>query len=146
MRIAIPILLICSFALCGEALSRAPASQAQGVDPCGWIGVAVSPMTPAFANSLGMAEPYGAIFDQPESGSPAAHAGIQAGDVITRINGMPIMKTSDFAAMISAMSPETIVSLSTYRDGQMIEVKLTLGSGKCPSGQHGGVLVPVRFS
>jgi serine protease Do len=146
MRIAIPILLICGFALSGGASLRAPAVHAQGVDPCGWIGVAVSPMTPAFANSLGMAEPYGAIFDQPEPGSPAAQAGIQAGDVITRINGMPIMKTGDFAAMISAMSPETIVSLSTYRDGQVIEVKLTLGSGKCPTGQHGGVLVPVRFS
>jgi serine protease Do len=146
MRIAIPILLICCSALSGEALSRAPAVHAQGSDPCGWIGIAVSPMTPAFANSLGMAEPYGAIFDQPEPGSPAAHAGIQAGDVITRINGTPIIKASDFAAMISAMSPETIVSLSTYRDGQMIEVKLMLGSGKCPSGQHGGVLAPARFS
>jgi serine protease Do len=146
MRMAIPILLICGFALCGEASLHAPAARAQGVDPCGWIGVSVSPMTPAFANSLGMAEPYGAIFDQPEPESPAAHAGIQAGDVITRINGMPVMKTGDFATMISAMSPETIVSLNTYRDGQMIEVKLMLGSGKCPSGQHGGVLVPVRFS
>jgi S1-C subfamily serine protease len=146
MRIAIAILLICGIALCGEALLRVPASHAQGVDPCGWIGVAVSPMTPAFANSLGMAEPYGAIFDQPEPESPAAHAGIQAGDVVTTINGAPIMKASDFAAMISAMSPETMVFLSTYRDGQMIEVKLMLGSGKCPTGQHGGVLIPVRLS
>ena len=45
----------------------------KGNDLCGWIGVAVSPMTAAFAESLGMAEPYGAIFEQPEPGSPAIH-------------------------------------------------------------------------
>ena len=47
-----------------------------GNEPCGWIGVAVSPMTPAFADAIGMAEPYGAIFNQPEADSPAANAGI----------------------------------------------------------------------
>jgi S1-C subfamily serine protease len=41
-------------------------------DLCGWIGVGVSPITAAFADSLGMVEPYGAIFNQPEPDSPAA--------------------------------------------------------------------------
>jgi len=147
MRIAIgAVALICGFSLSGEARPRPPALQAQGIDTCGWIGVSVSPMTSAFANSLGMTEPYGAIFDQPEAGSPAARAGIQAGDVVTSIDGMPILRSADLAPMISAMSPETIVHLATYRDGQMIEVQLMLGTGKCPSAQHGGVLIPVRFS
>jgi len=47
-------------------------------DVCGWIGVGVSPMTTAFAESLGMSEPYGAIFDQPEPGSRAHSAGRRA--------------------------------------------------------------------
>jgi serine protease Do len=62
-------------------------------------------MTAAFAASLGMAEPYGAIFDRPEPGSPAANAKIEAGDVITTVNGSPVMRSSEFAAMISAMAP-----------------------------------------
>jgi serine protease Do len=98
-------------------------------------------MTRAFADSLGMAEPYGAIFDQPEAGSPAADAGIQAGDVITAVNGSPVMRSTDFATMIAAMAPNTMAYLSTSRDGQTIEVKLMVGSGKCPSGQHGGVYI-----
>jgi hypothetical protein len=40
--------------------------QRNGNDVWGWIAVGVSPMTAAFAESLGMSEPYGAIFDQPE--------------------------------------------------------------------------------
>ena len=61
-----------------------------GPDLCGWLGVVVSPMTAAFAESLGMAEPYGAIFDRPEPGSPAATAGIEQGDLLTAINGLPL--------------------------------------------------------
>jgi serine protease Do len=132
MRVAIgAIALFCGMALLGEQRGPATGAQAQSAD-CGWIGVAVSPMTAAFANSLGMVEPYGAIFEQPEPGSPAAHAGIQPGDVITSINGATIERSSDFDAMIAQMAPETIVHLATYRDGQRIELPVTLGSGKCP--------------
>jgi predicted metalloprotease with PDZ domain len=109
-----------------------PASHAAEVQSlCGWIGVQVSPMTSAFAASLGMVEPYGAIFDQPEPGSPAAKAGIEQGDVITAINGSALKGASDFVAIISAMGPGSMIYLSTFRNGEMIEVRLVLGSSIC---------------
>jgi hypothetical protein len=64
---------------------------------CGWIGVQVSPMTLAFADSLGMAVIYGAIFDQPEPGGPAADGGIEAGDV-----GPPTLRSDHLAAVSRA--------------------------------------------
>jgi S1-C subfamily serine protease len=132
--------LSCGLVPSGETRPGMPATPlAQVGAPCGWLGVAVSPMTRAFAHSLGMAEPYGAIFEQPEPGSPAAHEGIQAGDVVTAVNGAPIARWSDFDGMIAAYAPDTRVELSTFRDGQMIEVKVVLGSGKCPSERRGGV-------
>jgi serine protease Do len=147
MRVAIgAIALFCGTALLGEPHSLATPAQAQGADPCGWIGVAVSPMTSAFATSLGMVQPYGAIFEHPEPGSPAAHAGIQAGDVVTSVNGTNIDKASDFATMIAAMAPETIVHLATYRDGQPMELHVVLGSGKCPRARQGGLPILARQS
>ena len=98
---------------------------------CGWIGVQVSPMTRAFADRLGMTELYGGIFKQPKPGSPAAHAKIEAGDVITAIEGTTLKSWSDFATTISMTAPGTVVHFTTYRDGQMIEVKVTLGSSLC---------------
>ena len=103
-----------------------------GNDPCGWAGVTVSPMTAAFADAIGLAEPYGAIFDQPEADSPAANAGIEAGDAITAINSSPLMRSSDFAAIISAMAPYTTVYLTTWRGGEWFQRTLILGSSKCP--------------
>jgi serine protease Do len=99
--------------------------------PCGWIGVQVSPMTRAFGNSLGMTELYGGIFKQPQPGSPAAHARIQSGDVITAINGAPLRKSSDFAPAISAMAPLTVVHFTTYRDGHLSVISATLSSSPC---------------
>jgi S1-C subfamily serine protease len=109
-----------------------PLMAQKGGRDCGWIGVQVSPMTRPFADSLGMTELYGAIFDRPEAGSPAAHEHIQAGDVLTEINGEPLRRASDFQAKISATAPGTIIYLTTYRDGQLIERKVTLRSGICP--------------
>ena len=104
----------------------------EGVPICGWIGVEVRPMTRPFADSLGMTEPYGAIFDQPQPNSPAAQANIEAGDVVTAVNGSPLGNWSDFIPTISAMAPGTDVYLTTYRDEQLIEVKVTIGSFECP--------------
>jgi S1-C subfamily serine protease len=99
--------------------------------PCGWIGVTVSPMTRAFAESLGMDEPYGAIFDHPEPDSPAAVAGIEQGDVLTQINGSSLLRASDFANIISTMPPGTQIYLVTSRNDQTIQLTVTLGSTQC---------------
>jgi serine protease Do len=100
---------------------------------CGAIGVQVGPMTAAFANSLGMTEIYGAILKQPTPGGPAAAAGIEAGDVVTTINGSPLSNWRDFAPAISMMAPGTTVYLNTWRDGQLMPVSVTLGSAPCPA-------------
>ena len=118
-------------ALYGSAQTSDSGQHEQYVAVCGWIGVQASPMTVPVADSLGMTEPYGAIFDQPEINGPAAQANIEAGDVITAINGTPLESWSDFAPTISAMAPGTDVYLTTYRDGQLMQRTVTLGSFKC---------------
>jgi len=149
MKIAVAMLLAAHIASSGHAVACAtrsdgarvtvveaqdqtkPQQKRNGNDPCGWIGVGVSPMTRAFADSLGMAEPYGAIFDRPEPGSPAAQADIEAGDVLTAVDGSPLIRASDFAGMISAMAPGDELHLSTSRNGQPRQVKLILGARPC---------------
>ena len=131
--------LICGLTLPGQTQSTEPlVLHVQNVGGCGWMGAQVRPMTRAFAASLGMAIPYGAIFDQPEPGSPAANAGIQASDVLTSINRSPVMLSSDVPAMISAMAPGSVVYLNTFRNRQMIKVSLSLGSGDCVKALIGG--------
>jgi serine protease Do len=100
----------------------------------GWIGVQVQPVTADIADSLGLAQPQGAIVDQPQPDSPAEKAGIKAGDVITAINGTALKDARDLARRIGATAPGTSVKLDIVRDGKSQTVSLTLG--ELPAEQH----------
>ena len=59
-----------------------------------------------------MTELFGAIFDRLQPGSPATQAKIEAGDVLTTINGEPLRSWNDFELTIAAMAPGTTISLT----------------------------------
>ena len=59
-------------------------------------------------------------------GSGAAQAGIQAGDVITSINGEDIADLGAFSGMLKRFSPGDVVTASGSRNGEPFEVELEL--------------------
>jgi serine protease Do len=97
----------------------------------GWIGVEIQKVTPDIADGLGMAKAEGALVAAPQRGSPAAKAGIEAGDVITSVNGAPIKDAHELARTISGMAPGTSARIGLLRHGRNTTVSLTLG--KLPS-------------
>ena len=113
-----------------EAASRKP----RGAAECGWAGIRVSPMTKSVAESLGFVSPYGAIFEAPKPNGPGAAAGIEAGDVVTTINGAPLSKSGDFEGIIAQFAPGSVIYLTTLRDGELFDRTITLGYVRCPSG------------
>ncbi|MBR0970502.1 Do family serine endopeptidase [Bradyrhizobium japonicum] len=93
----------------------------------GWLGVQVQPVTSDIADSLGLKEARGAIVDNPQDGSPAAKAGIEAGDVITAVNGTAIKDSRDLARTIAGLVPGTSVKLDVLHNGGSKTVTLALG-------------------
>jgi serine protease Do len=93
----------------------------------GWIGVQIQPVTADIADSLGLKATQGALVAEPQSNSPAVKAGIQAGDVITAVNGTPVRDARDLARQIGAMSPGTTVRLTVLQKGQEKTISVTLG-------------------
>ena len=93
----------------------------------GWLGVQVQPVTSEIADSLGLKEARGAIVDNPQDNSPAAKAGIEAGDVITAVNGTAIKDSRDLARTIGGLAPGATVKLNVLHKGQDKVVNLTLG-------------------
>jgi serine protease Do len=93
----------------------------------GWLGVQVQPVTADIADSLGLKQAKGAMVDNPQAGSPAAKAGIEAGDVITSVNGTDVKDSRDLARTISVMAPGTSVKLDVLHKSQSKTVTLTLG-------------------
>ncbi|WGD50453.1 Do family serine endopeptidase [Bradyrhizobium sp. CB1650] len=93
----------------------------------GWLGVQVQPVTADIADSLGLKEARGAIVDNPQDGSPAAKAGIEAGDVITAVNGTAVKDSRDLARTIGTIAPGSSVKLDLWHKGESKTVTLALG-------------------
>jgi S1-C subfamily serine protease len=70
----------------------------------------------------------GAVIEQVEAGSPAATAGLQAGDVITAVNGTTIADGTALQQAIRADKPGTSVTLSVTSSAGNGTVKVKLGS------------------
>ena len=93
----------------------------------GWIGVQIQPVTQDIADSLGLKKAEGALVAEPQGDSPAKKAGIEAGDVITQVDGAPVKDARDLAKKIGALSPKTNVKLTVLHKGAEKTLTLTLG-------------------
>jgi serine protease Do len=93
----------------------------------GWIGVQIQTVTPDIADSLGLKKAEGALVAEPQADSPAAQAGIKAGDVITQVDGNAIKDSRDLAKRIGSMAPGTKIDLVLLHDGAEKNLSLTLG-------------------
>ena len=71
--------------------------------------------------------PAGAAVQAVSDGSPAAEAGLQAGDVITRVNGTEITGSSDLVSLVSASSIGDMLTMTVYRQGSTMELTVTVG-------------------
>ena len=70
----------------------------------------------------------GAQVSSVASGSPAASAGIQSGDLITAVNGQAISSTEQFIATVDNFAPGKQITLTIKRGGQTKTIGLTLGT------------------
>jgi serine protease Do len=117
-----------AFAIPSETVKSVVAQlKDKGTVTRGWIGVQIQPVTAEIADSLGLKSPQGALVAEPQSDSPAAKAGIEAGDVITAVDGTPVKDARDLARHIGSMSPGMTAKLTVLQKGQEKTVTLTLG-------------------
>ena len=96
----------------------------------GRIGVGIQNVSKDLADSLGLAKAQGAAVSNVEENSPAAKAGLEVGDVITKIDGHPVEGSADLSRTIRAMKPGTKANLSVWRSGKMRDVTITVAEFK----------------
>ena len=69
-----------------------------------------------------------AVISRVQDGTPAAEAGLKAGDIITAINGKKLNEYLQVSNLISSMQPGDEVDLTINRNGEQQELSVTLGS------------------
>ena len=93
----------------------------------GRIGVQIEQVSKDVAESLGMAKPMGALVRKVEPGTPAEKAGVEAGDIITKVDGKPIEKANDLPRMVGGTKPGTKVTLTVLRRGSSKDLAIVIG-------------------
>jgi S1-C subfamily serine protease len=132
------------FAIPSNTITQvAPSIIATGSYQHPWLGVSGIDMTPEIAEAMGLGEPRGFLVIEAAPGGPADSAGVQGGDtpaqldgreiplggdVILAINDKDIRKIDDVLGYLQqATKVGETVTLTVWRDGQIIPIDVTLG-------------------
>lgn len=94
----------------------------------GRLGVSIQDVNQSLADSFGLKKPTGALISSVDKASPAAKAGLEAGDVILGANGREITNASDLPALIASMSAGQTVKLQIWRKGSTRDIDVKVGS------------------
>jgi S1-C subfamily serine protease len=70
----------------------------------------------------------GALIANVQPGSPAEEAGLQDGDLVTKVDGQPVSSFGDLGVVIRRHAPGDELALTVSRDGEEQEITVTLGS------------------
>lgn len=92
----------------------------------GFIGVSLQSIDDALARALDLDGADGAIVTAVEDDAPAEAAGIREGDVILSIDGQATEDPREISRRVADIDPGTDVPVTVFRDGERIEVTLTL--------------------
>jgi serine protease Do len=100
----------------------------------GYLGVGVQNITPSLAESLSLKSSKGALVSEVVPNAPAAKAGLKEGDVITALNGQPIMDANQLTLAVTAVAPGTKLDIEVLREGK--KSQLTAKTGERPKSRH----------
>jgi len=89
-----------------------------------WLGVGFQELTPDLAKSLGKSDTHGALVAGVTPDSPAAKAGVHAGDIIERLDSDSISEGRDLLRAVLQRPVGTEVQLTIRRDGKQQTLKL----------------------
>lgn len=94
----------------------------------GWLGVVIQEVDRDLAASFGLKKPMGALVAQMDPEGPAAKAGLEVGDVITRFDGSIIDRSGDLPHAVGVTTPGDKVSVELMREGKKKSIMVTVGT------------------
>jgi len=109
-----------------EAIRVSDQLRANGRVIRGRIGVTIAPVTKEVAESIGLGKPVGALVQGVEAGGPADKAGIEAGDIITKVDGKVVEKSGDLPRIVGATKPGAKTTLQVFRRGASRDIAVTV--------------------
>ena len=90
------------------------------------MGLSVDDVTPALANHLGLNVKEGVVIIRLASRGPAFNAGLQVGDVIVSMDGIPTVDSGGFLTMLWTYEVDDTIHLEFVRENKTFETTVDL--------------------
>ncbi len=110
-----------------EAMRVSQQLRSSGRVSRGRIGVQIDQVSKEVAEAIGLGRPQGALVRAVEAGAPADKAGVEPGDIIIKVDGKAIEKSSDLPRIVGSIKPGSQSVLSVFRRGATRDLKVTIG-------------------
>ncbi|MFP3558248.1 trypsin-like peptidase domain-containing protein [Paraburkholderia sp. SIMBA_049] len=94
----------------------------------GHLGVTIQEVTGPLAQSFGLASPAGALVSAVDPRGPGKQAGLRPGDVILKLNGIPVGDSAHFPEAVADQSPGRTAKLTIWRNRAAHTTEVVLGS------------------
>lgn len=92
----------------------------------GYMGVEATDITPQLAHHNGLSISHGLMVDKVEPLGPAAQGGLQAHDIIIKINGQEVSSVRRAMDMVAETAPGTTMNVTILRDGKTQQLKIVV--------------------
>ncbi len=93
----------------------------------GFLGIYPSPLDETTREQLGLSHNEGVMVSRVDPDTPAEKAGLKQGDIITKVDGVPIADPNEFRLHVGSLAPGAQVKLEVFRDDTRITLTAVLG-------------------
>lgn len=93
----------------------------------GWLGIEIQELTPELAESFGLQKMQGLIIAGVFRNGPAHQGGLQPGDIMLSINGVPISDGRQSMSDIARLRPDQAAEIVVLREGKKLSLIATVG-------------------
>ncbi len=92
----------------------------------GYLGVAVSDLTPELREHFGLPEDRGVLVARVEPDSPAATGGLFVGDFLLTVDGEPVADGRELSRSVARQEPGTEVDVEVQREDRVLDFRVEL--------------------
>ena len=92
-----------------------------------YLGISFQPINPEIASMYNLPTQWGVYVTRVSSNSPAGKAGVQQGDIITKIGDAALDESHSYVNTLFKLQPGDPVTLEIVRGNDTVQVQVTLG-------------------
>jgi serine protease Do len=95
-----------------------------------YMGISFQPINPDIASRYNLPAQWGVYITKVEANGPASAAGLQEGDIITKVGDITLDETHSYVNALFTYKPGDQIALEVMRDGKPAQLQITLGEAK----------------